>query len=126
MNNLLKQSNHSPLIGALKEVAGHTMFWVSIINFALISATAYNTTIFPIISGVAPWFSFWLFMGLLVFVTLLAMLLEYKFVIPSVLAFRIKQEYKHQSPYRQDLENIQKKLAVISKKLGIEDEDSGG
>lgn len=117
-DRLMSQRKTGTLIGGVKEVVGHTMFWVSMINFTLIAATAYNTTLFPYLSEKAPWFSFWLFLVVLAVLVGLAMLVEYKLIIPSVMAFRNKQEYEHQNLLRKDLDEIKSKLDELVKYKG--------
>ncbi len=121
IGKLTKQNGAATWIGSMKEVLAHTLFWVSMINFVLIAATFYNTTFYPVIKDKLPNFSFILFLGALSVVVLIAMFVEYKFIIPSVLAFRNKQEYKHQNLIRRDLEKIKLKLGIP---LEDDDEDN--
>jgi len=95
--------------------------YLSMINFALIAPTAY-AVLKPSIVGIIPWMSFGVFIGILVGLVLVTMFLEYKFMMPSHIAFLNKQVYKHESPVRKDLREVLKRLERIEEKLGIEEE----
>jgi uncharacterized membrane protein len=110
---ITKQNETKAWIGGLKEVLGHTVFWVSMINFVLIAVTAYNTTLYIYINLYFQWMTFPIFMLFLVVLVAIAMLIEYKIIIPSVMAFRNKQEYEHQNLLRKDLDEIKERLKGI-------------
>ena len=112
LRKITKQNDSNIWVGGAKEVLGHTIFWVSMINFVLIAATAYNTTLKDYIINYMGWVTFPLFMLFLAIVVFIAMLIEYRFIIPSVMAFRNKQEYEHQNLIRKDLDKIKKKLGI--------------
>jgi len=93
--------------------------YLSMINFALIAPTAY-AVLKPSIVGIIPWMSFGVFIGILVGIVLVVMFLEYKFMMPSHIAFLNEQKYKHESPIRLDLEEILRRIKEMERKLGIE------
>ena len=76
-----------PWIGEFKETLAQAAFWFSLANFVMIAATFYFTTLRYIV----PWMKLWLFI-LLAFIAIVTILiLEYKFVTPSIWAFRGEQ-----------------------------------
>ena len=121
MNNLwskiISQSKTNTWIGSVKEILAHTVFWVSMINFVLIAATAYNTTLFPYINTYFNWVTFPIFMLALTIIVGIAMLIEYKVIIPSVISFRNRQEYEHENLLRKDLAEIKERLERIENSL---------
>lgn len=120
MRRFISQHKPIPRIGGGKEVLIRTAVYLSMINFALIAPTAY-AVLKPSIIGLIPWMSFGVFMGILVSIVLVIMFLEYKFMMPSHIAFLSGQKYKHENPFREDLEEANKRLKRIEKKLGIEE-----
>jgi len=116
--SLTKQYGVSGKIGGAKDLLGRTLFYVSIINFILITVTAYSTTLRDTLQMWFPWLNFPIFLGILVVGLLLAMILEYKIVLPSAWAFTNKQQYEHQSLIRKQLDGIEKTLSEIQKNQG--------
>jgi len=115
MGKVVRQYNLGSWLGALKDLFGRTAFYISIGNFVLIAVTAYHTTLRDPILGWLPWFTFPLFMGVVVMLVLLAMILEYKFVVPSSITFINRQVYEHRSLLRRDLEQITERLTEMEK-----------
>lgn len=103
-------------VGGFKDMLMHTVFYVSMINFCLIAVTAYNTVIGDYILNWIPGFRLWMFFAVLILLVLVAMILEYKFVIPSLYSFRSKQMFEHESKVMDELKNISQLLEEISKK----------
>ena len=112
----MKQYNSGPLLGGLKELASRTMTYVSFINFTLMAITAYEVSLRTFFHQYIPWMSFALYFSLLILLVIVAMVIEYKFIIPSHYTFLNKQEYQHQSLLARDLQ-------LIKEHLGIKDED---
>lgn len=113
---LLKQ-HILPWVGGFKDILTMVIFYMSIINFCLVAITAYNTGLREWLLVYFPWMKLYIFFGVILLIALIAMVLEYKFVYPSFYAFRSQQEYKHQSPLRDDLAKCLKKLDEISERL---------
>lgn len=113
---ILKQRDVGSQLGGAKELLMRTMFYITAINFLLIAVTAYHTTLrvyFPI--------SFWGFLGILVAIVVIAMVLEYKIILPSSIVFLNTQAYKHKNPLVDDVLEIKKKLESIEAKLTSEE-----
>ncbi len=104
-------------LGGLKELAMHTAFYVTIINFTLIAVTAYGTTLRDPLLQTVPWITFPIFIAALILLVLIGMVFEYKFVYPSIWAFRNEQQYKHSNPIRKDIELVRKDIKLVMNKL---------
>lgn len=114
-NGLTKQYNMGSWIGGLKDLIMRVLLYVAIINFVLIVATAYHTTLRETLQVWIPWLTFPMFLGSLVVLLLLVMVLEYKIVLPSTWSFVNRQQYEHKSPIKEQLDRIEKMLADIQK-----------
>ena len=116
LKNVAKQKN-LPWIGPLKDIVMSTVFYISIINFILISVTAYYTTLRPFLLIYAPWFKIWMWLSLLVGIVLVMMVLEYKFVYASWYTFRNKQEATHENLIIKRIDELEKKLGLPRKDI---------
>jgi len=112
---LAKQYNFGPWLGGLKDLFSRTMLYISIINFILIAVTAYNVTLKAFLLQYVPWITFWMYFAVLVTIVLLAMALEFKFIVPSHYTFLNKQEFEHQNLIRQELKEIKDILDTLRK-----------
>ncbi len=106
LRGLLKQ-HKVPWVGGLKEMLAQTAFYVSMINFVLIAVVAYSTTLRVFILDWIPWFKLWMFLGGLVIIVLVVMVLEYKYIAPSLYSFRSKQMFEHESKITDALKRIE-------------------
>lgn len=117
---LFKQYTISPLVGGVKDLAQRTMFYVSAINFVLLIITTFS------VSQLVNQIGLFVFVGIIIVVLLLAMAIEYKFILPSSWVFINKQRYKHGEPLIKDIQEVLKvqkkmikRLRAIEKKLSI-------
>lgn len=94
-----------PLVGAFKETFIHTAVWLGLLNFALIAITAYWTTLRQFFLVSAPWVKIWMFLGFLVFILVVMMVVEYKFIMPSYYAFRGRQFSQHDATLKDMVKN---------------------
>jgi hypothetical protein len=106
------QKNTGPWIGALKDLFSRATFYISIINFFLLIATAYYTTLRNFIPVPFVWF-----MGFTVLIIILAMSLEYIIIMPSCYVFSNMQTYKHDNPLKDDIKLIIEQLDTIEEKI---------
>lgn len=104
-------------LGAMVSLVSYTAFWISLMNFVLVSLIAYNTTIKTIVWEFAPWFNFWWYLAFIAVVVLIIMVIEYKVIIPSRQRFLSGQEYAHESPIRRDLESLKEDNMELRKEL---------
>jgi hypothetical protein len=109
---LPSQRNTGQIIGAVHSLLGRTTFYISIINFFLLIATAYYTTFRNFISIPFTWF-----MLVMVLIVGIAMVLEYVVILPSSVMFSNMQSYKHENPLKDDIKLILNRLDDIEDKL---------
>ena len=115
-SKLTKQYHISGWVGALKDLFTRVVFYVTALNFVLLAATAYHTTLRETIQSQLPWLTFPVFLGVLVVLVLISMVIEYKIVLPSTIAYLNEQGYKHQNPIRAQLDRIEKMLADMQER----------
>jgi hypothetical protein len=94
-----------PYIGAVKNLLASIMFYVGMLNFVMIAAMFYRTF----------WLELWIFIAIIAVIIIIAMIIEYKFVIPSTYSFGNTQGYIHNSPLVADLQKALKKLEELEK-----------
>ena len=110
LKKILKQYK-IPWVGGFKETLAQAAFWLTVINFNLIAITAYNTTLSePTSNFYLPWLNFPVFIGTLVFLVFIGMVIEYKFIVPSLYMFRSRQMFEHESTITRKLDKILKEL----------------
>ena len=81
-----------PWIGEFKETLAQAAFWFSLANFIMIAVTFYFTTLRHIV----PWLELWMFITSAFVAILIILVVEYKFITPSIWAFRGEQlDLKH-------------------------------
>ena len=112
---LSKQYNFGARLGGFRILVANIMFYVSMINFLLISVTAYSTTLRDPIRLHLPWFNFPVFVCIMLFLFLIGAIIEHKFVVPAITSYTNSQWYKHKNPAREDLEKILNKLDASEK-----------
>ena len=115
IKNVLKQYK-VPWIGGMKDLLGQLVLYVSMFNFALIVVTAYNTTIREYIIVWIPGFQLWMLFAILILIIVVLMIIEYKFIVPSLYQFRTNQMFKHESEIIDALNDIKKRLDEIEGK----------
>lgn len=109
---LPSQRNTGQVIGAVHSLLGRTTFYISIINFFLLIVTAYYTTLRNFIPVPFIWF-----LISMVFIIVIAMILEYVVILPSSVMFSNMQSYKHDNPLKDDIKLILNRLDDIENKL---------
>lgn len=106
-----------PYVGPVKSLFGGVLFYLSPISFIMLSITTYKVAIAPWAALHASWLSLWVFLGILPVVIILGLIVEFKFVVPSITSYSNVQGYIHNSPFVRDLQIVLKKLDEIKKKL---------
>jgi hypothetical protein len=99
-------------LGAAKDLAMRSAFYITLLNFAQISVTAYYTTLRYYLP-----FNFYVYFALLVVLIMAMMAFEYFVMMPSQIAWLNEQMYKHQNPIVKDLRRIEKRLDHIERIL---------
>jgi len=110
----MKQKN-IPWLGAIVDSVYITLPILSAVNFFAILTVLY-TNIYPDIQAYAPWMRYWIFLILVVILSVILMVLVYKFIIPSLWAFRGKQMFMHESEITDKLNKLLKKVDELEKK----------
>lgn len=86
-NNKVWQQRALPGVGEFIETLSLTLFWGTIINFVMIAGTFYFTTL----RYVATWFDLPKFIAAVLVGIVTVFIITFKFVVPSLWAFRAKQ-----------------------------------
>ena len=90
-----------PWVGEFKETLAQAMFWASIINFLMVAGTFYFTTL----RHIAPWFKLWMFIVFGAVGIVVIFVVEFKYVVPSIWAFRGRQmDLRNASPKKEEHE----------------------
>lgn len=88
-----------PYIGGIKNLIGRAMFYISIINFAMVAMTTYTVAIRDIVD--IPMYAF---LSVLFLIAVMCVVFEYTVMLPSELAFLNNQVYTaHRNPMRDDI-----------------------
>jgi hypothetical protein len=112
-------------LGWFKTMLGAMFFYLTPINFLLLLWTAFHTTIAPWAAAHAHWLNNpLLFMGIIIGIMLVGLILEFKFMMPSQLAFMNVQGYQHGSPFASDMQTILRNQKILMDKLGIEEHET--
>lgn len=105
-NNKVWQQRVLPGVGEFIETLSLTLFWGTIINFVMIAGTFYFTTL----RYVAPWFDLPKFIGTVLVGIVTVFIITFKFVVPSLWAFRSKQMLQKDAVIVEKLEKIIERL----------------
>ena len=108
----MKQYSNKRL-GALLVTLTGTMFWFNVISFVYTTTILWTVQSMNILA-IVPWMNLPLFLlsGILIIAIPMA-LIEYLILQPSRQAFSNSQELLHQSPYKDQLDRIERKLDKI-------------
>jgi len=126
----LKQYNIGTWYGGVKDLYSRALTYQSFVNLFLLSVTAYTVILKDYIANYAPWITFPMFFFFFIALIALAMLFEYKFAMPSAIAWANAQGYKHQNLVRKQLDGMTKEnedaikgiyqqLKVVNEKLNL-------
>ncbi len=100
-----------PLLGEIMDALYTSLPILSIINFLSITISLYITSK-VYLEQYVPWLDIWLFLLILLLISIIFMLLVYKFVLPSLWAFRGEQ----MSGQNEKLDEILKELKKLDAK----------
>ena len=107
----INQIETGTTLGGIITLLQRCQFYFSLLNFLMILATFYYTTLRHVLP--IPFVLFMLLMGGLLFVL---MLIEYVIVFPSFIAFQMHQAYKR-NPLVKDVEEIKKEIKELKEML---------
>lgn len=118
---IIKQSKSMPSwIGALQVQISSSMFYMNLVSTGMMILTFWYTAGYQIRNQFAHWFNLWVFVGIVIVIFAAVMVLDFVFVLPSRQAFTNEQTCKHENPAMDALVDIQKDMAKIKARLGIE------
>lgn len=117
----VKQVKLPSWVGALWVQYMHSLSYISVINFGMLSVTLWGIAGVSI-KGVVPWASYWLFLGFVICIIMMAMFLDYTLMYKTRQEYLNRQAVKHTNPAYLEIMEQSKRLKRIEKKLGIEEE----
>ncbi len=112
---LLKQSKPKLWLGGLRDMIQRTQAYYAMINAGLLLITTY-TVREATIHEYAPWMTWPVILGIIALMMLTILIVDYKWVYPSQIAFHQHEAFKHRSMIRQQLDGIEKKVDIL---LGV-------
>lgn len=101
-----------PWVGGFKETLSQVLWWGTPVNFIMLAATFFYTTL----REIAPWFDFLYFILIVVIGVIIVFVLEYKFIVPSIWEFRGRQMFKYESEIKGKLDEIIERLGKLEEK----------
>ena len=105
----LKQIETGTTLGGLLTLLQRCQFYFSMLNFLMILATFYYTTLRHVIP-----IPFAVFAVVMAVILLVLMVVEYVIVYPSFVAFQMHQAYKR-NPLVKDVEEIKREIEDLKK-----------
>jgi hypothetical protein len=114
---MIKQINIGNWWGALMTLAGRLNIYISMINMVLISFFAYPSVSSFIVNNTGISIPFWAFILIIIITPFVVMVFEYKFGLPSFIAFNNEQAWRHDNPIRKDIESMQRDITEIKRIL---------
>lgn len=130
-NNLMQQITTVKWWGKLKYILQQLTFYTTIMMLGFTSISAYTTGIQPYLEQHGINLPFAAFIAIIIFILIVAVLLEYKLTLPGFHSVWNEQWWRHDNPMRVILEKMEilqkeqdKRLEAIEKKLGIKDNQS--
>lgn len=114
--SFLRQRN-IPLLGALVDSLVTSLPLTSLITFVSMQIVLYDTSIRPYVEAHIQWLSIWVFVAFMVVGVSLAMLVVFKYIIPSVWTFRNKQMFGYDSHVINQLSDVIERLERLEQKM---------
>jgi len=106
-----KQIETGTTLGGILTLLQRCQFYFSLLNFLMILATFYYTTLRHFLS-----INFIIFLVIMAGLLFVLMLVEYVIVYPSLVAFQMHQAYKR-NPLVKDVEEIKREIKELKKVL---------
>lgn len=117
ITTLSKQQNVPPHLGAVINVYQTTAILYAPLTLIGVVTTVYGLWGSTLLREYLPWFTVWHLVGCMVLFILMMMVVFYKVIIPSIVAFNMQQAYKHRNPIAADLQNILKNQKELFKEI---------
>lgn len=115
----LGQSRMPSWLGAIQVQLSNTSLYDSVVNSLMLVATFWFTSGYPMTQRYAPWFQMWMLFAFFVIYKSAAMWVDYKFMLPSRMAFNNTQSCKVENPAMEALRDLQADMKLIKEKLEI-------
>lgn len=106
-----------PFIGTFRQLMGGAMTWVTFLIFAFSMLAAWDTGTVKEIRDDLPWLNLVTFIAVTVAALIVAMIVEHKWIQPSVMAYWNQMFYNHGNPIVTDQKRIEEKIDRITKML---------
>lgn len=114
---LSQQRNMSPHIGAFINAYTSTAILYSPLTLMGVATTVYGLWGQDAIRAWLPWFTIWHLLLVMVLFILCMMVLFHKYVLPSIFAFQVQQQYKHRNPLAKDTQAMLKQQKEFGERL---------
>jgi len=118
---IFKQRNIGTFFGTVKLIISSVTPYAGWISLALVGIMSFYTTIYPLFSSWGIEMQFWVFVIVITLIVVIIAIIEWVFLLPSYYEANNIQVWEHGSPFRTKLEDLEKDLAKIKGKLGIDD-----
>ena len=104
-------------LGAFQSQVYSAQSNIGVIQFLLIVVMAYQSTIRAFLFPIFPWINFGWFLIIGTILFLLLMIVDYKIMMPSRMAYGNFQTYKHPNPVFEEIKTIKKNQDKILEQL---------
>jgi hypothetical protein len=119
-NNFLRQTSARTWLGAIQVQVSNSMFYMSMVSTGMMVLTFWYTAGYQIQQQYLHWLTLGWFIAFVVALFGLVMIIDYKWILPSRMAFVNKQAYKHNNQAMDEILAIHDEIREIKKKLEIE------
>jgi len=115
-STILKQSHPRLWLGAARDMMQRAQSYYGLMNALLLLVTVYTVREVTIQKYI-PGMTFPLFLVVIMVVMLIVVLLDYKLIYPSQIAFHQHEAYKHRSLVRKDFEAANQRQEEMQKQI---------
>lgn len=109
LRKLIRQHRPRLWLGAARDMLSRAQTYYALLNLPLLLVTAY-TVREATIKKYVPWFTLPMFFGILLVGIIIVIIIDYKIVYPSVIAFHQHEAWKHRSLARKNLDKQRRRL----------------
>jgi len=113
---LFGQTKPVLMVGMARDMLTRAQSYYALMNGSMMLITVYTVRETTIKTHL-PWMNFGIFFGIVIGLLSLVMIMDYKLVYPSQIAFHQHEAWKHRSPVRKDFEALREQLNQQAKEL---------
>jgi len=106
---LFGQTKPVLMVGMARDMLTRAQSYYALMNGSMMLITVYTVRETTIKTHL-PWMNFGIFFGIVIGLLSLVMIMDYKLVYPSQIAFHQHEAWKHRSPVRKDFEAQRERL----------------